>query len=145
MALLSLKHPTDEYLDYVLKETMRQLEPFWKKAIAEGTPLAADNPAGIDYLLGSVTTAELVKLPRTALVYQAMLSRPQVPPQYRQEALEGLAKLNETSPQTELIAAIERLDQGDAERGRQVLPELSHLLFEGHHASGEDHTAVGAS
>ncbi len=45
VALAALKHPTDEYLKYTLGETMRQLEPVWKKAIADGTPLAADNPA----------------------------------------------------------------------------------------------------
>lgn len=133
IALLALKQPTDVYLDYVLKETMRQLEPLWKNAIAAGTPIAADNPAGIDYLLGSVSTNELVRLPRTALVYQAMLSRPQVPPQFREEALAGLATLNGTSPRAELLAALERLDQGDPGRAGEVLPELAHLLFEGHH------------
>ena len=31
VALASLKHPTDYYLDYVLNETMRQLEPIWQR------------------------------------------------------------------------------------------------------------------
>ena len=33
---------------------MKQLEPFWRKALAEGKPIAADNPAGIEYLIDSV-------------------------------------------------------------------------------------------
>lgn len=35
-ALTILKHPSDYYLDYCFKETMRQLQPWWKTAVAEG-------------------------------------------------------------------------------------------------------------
>src|SRR5258708_26559619 len=69
IALQALKHPTDYYIDYALKETMTTLQPYWKDAIAKGKPIAVKNPAGATYLLGSVTTSELVKMPRSALVY----------------------------------------------------------------------------
>ena len=34
--LISADHPTDEYLDYTRGETMKTLEPYWRKAIADG-------------------------------------------------------------------------------------------------------------
>ena len=63
VALTVLKRPMDYYLNYCFKETMRQLEPWWKNAVAEGREIAADNPAALDFLLGSVSVAELLKRP----------------------------------------------------------------------------------
>ncbi len=128
VALLALKHPMDYYLSYTLTETMRQLDPYWKKAVQEGGTFAADNPAGVDYLLKNVSTAELVKLPRTPLVYQALLSRPNIGHEYRQEAVTALTKLNNTNAATELLAAMERLDRDSGEHGEHVLQDLAHLL-----------------
>lgn len=96
IALLSLKQPSDYYLNYTLHETMRQLEPWWRKAIAAGKPIAADNPAGIDYLVGSVSTAELLKLPQTPGILQAILTRPDVPDATRLAALVALAQQHKT-------------------------------------------------
>ena len=128
IALLSRKHPTDYYLDYTLTETMRQLEPYWKSAIESGESFATDNPAGIDYLLQNVTTAELVKLPRTEMVYVALLSRDQIVHDYRHEALMGLADLHGSDMLTELVAAIERADGNDSPAGTAVLNDLAHML-----------------
>lgn len=63
VALAALKRPLDYYLEYCLKETLRQLEPYWRKAIAAGQPVAKDNAAGLGYLLKSLNTAEVMKLP----------------------------------------------------------------------------------
>jgi putative heme-binding domain-containing protein len=128
VALLALKHPRDYYLNYTLTETMRQLEPYWKQAVAEGRLLAVDNPAGVDYLLQSVDTAELINLPRTPLVYQALLSRHNVLPEYRQEALQALAKLNNTDVMSEMLSAVERLDASDTPHSDHVLNDLAHML-----------------
>src|SRR6185312_4536959 len=38
VALISAEHPTDVYLDFVRNETMKALEPVWKKAVAGGRP-----------------------------------------------------------------------------------------------------------
>jgi hypothetical protein len=65
-ALVALTKPTDYYLDYVFGETIRQLEPVWRQAITDGRPICADNPAGVNYLMKSVNTAELLKLPKTS-------------------------------------------------------------------------------
>src|SRR6202011_6096905 len=36
VALISAERPTDVYLDFVRGETMKALDPIWKKALAEG-------------------------------------------------------------------------------------------------------------
>lgn len=138
VALTILKHPTDRYLDFVLTQTMRQLQPYWKAAIESGKSLAADNPAGVNYLLGNVSTAELVKLPRTAMVYQALLTRPQVLPKYREEAAMALAKRNKTDMMTELLAAMDRIDKSNMPEAQSVLFDLAHMITMGGHAD-HDH------
>ena len=105
-ALLALAKPTDYYLDYVITETIRQLEPFWRKAIADGLPLCASNPAGVNFLMASVSTAELLKLPRTQLVFNALLTRPDVAESNRIEALDGLAKAAQSSIAAEAFRAL---------------------------------------
>jgi putative heme-binding domain-containing protein len=131
VALEALKHPRDYYLDYGLKETMATLEPYWRAAVAAGRPFAADNPAGAEYVLGNVSTAELVKMARSGPVYRALLSREGVLPEQRREALAGLAKLHKSDELTELFAAIERLDTHEGQQhGAHVLTDLAQLLTE---------------
>jgi azurin/glucose/arabinose dehydrogenase len=106
VALTVKKHPTDYYIDYCLKETLRQLAPWMKTAISEGKPLAEDNPAGIEMVLGSVSNADLPKLPKTAVTLMAMLTRPNMTAAQRLEALADLAKLKKTSSIDTLLAAL---------------------------------------
>jgi lysophospholipase L1-like esterase/azurin/glucose/arabinose dehydrogenase len=106
-ALEILKFPTDYYLDYVLKETMRQLDPIWHKALAAGTPIASDNPAGVEYLVKSVDTNDLFKLPHTPGVLITILSRPEVPDATRVQTLAELAKLQKTDTATALLDAMD--------------------------------------
>eukprot|EP00913_Durusdinium_trenchii_P023386 g21964.t1 len=129
VALAILKHPTDQYLTFTLGETMKQLQPIWKEAIASGASLAADNPAGVNYLLGNVSNAELTKLPRTPMVYQALLTRPRVLHDYRHEAVMALAKINKTDMTTELLAGMSRLDRSDIPEAQSVLFDLAHMLI----------------
>jgi glucose/arabinose dehydrogenase/azurin len=107
VALTALKHPTDYYLDYTLKETLRQLEPWWRKAIASGQPIAANNPAGVDYLVRSLSTAELLKMPRTTTVLEAILARSDALDQDRIVALIALAQERKTSRVSVLLAAMD--------------------------------------
>ncbi len=128
VALEALKHPVDPYLQYVLDETFKQLDSIWKKAINDGVTLAADNPAGVDYLLRSVNNSELAKLPRTPTVMRALLSRPNILHDDRHEALMSLAMANKTNMMTELLAAMQRLDQSDSTDARLVLLDLAHMF-----------------
>ncbi|MCI0376454.1 MAG: GDSL-type esterase/lipase family protein [Gemmataceae bacterium] len=128
LALNALKHPTDYYIDYALKETMSALESYWRPHLAAGKPFAAGNPAGANYILGTVTTAELVKMPRTEPVLLALLSRDGVASHYRTEALEGLAMLHKSDVLTELLGAVERIDKGGVGHSDHVLNDFAYLL-----------------
>jgi glucose/arabinose dehydrogenase/azurin len=122
VALAALKRPTDYYLDYCLKETLRQLEPLWRKAIADGQPVSAGNPAGLDYLIGRVNTAELLKLPRTPGVMAAILKRPDVLDTERSQVLDTLAREKKSSSVTELLGVLESSDPAVAANVARILP-----------------------
>jgi glucose/arabinose dehydrogenase/azurin len=107
LALASLKYPSDYYLDYTLGETMKQLEKYWRKSIADGKPVAADNAEGINYLLKFLNAGELQKLPRTAGVMEAILTRPGLADADRAVALDELAQLRKTDKSSLLIGLLE--------------------------------------
>ena len=108
-ALASLKYPTDYYLTYVLKETMRQLTPWWKPAIGDGKAIAADNPAGIEFILAGVATNDLAKLPKSDGVWQAMFARTDASTAMRQEALQALATSRKATPLATLLGMLKPL------------------------------------
>ncbi|MBM3845415.1 MAG: dehydrogenase [Verrucomicrobia bacterium] len=124
VALSILKHPMDYYLEYCLKETLRQLEPYWRKAISEGTPIAADNPVGIERLTKSVSLAELLKLPRTPAVLETILSREGVADSDRNLALDGFAKSRNMS---RTIALLQLMEQKKSS-GPAAAVQMSRLL-----------------
>lgn len=128
VALEAVKHETDYYIDYTLTETITTLEKYWKPAISAGRPFAADNPAGIAYILDQIPTPDLVKLTRSEPVFVALLSRPNVKQEYRLEALRELSKLHQTDELQELLAAIERLDRGTGNQSNPVLFDLARIL-----------------
>ena len=127
-ALEVLKHDRDYYIDYSLGEVIRFLEPQWKSAVNKGELFAADNPAGIEYILGSIATADLAKLPKSAPVYLAMLTRPNVKEQARLDALSGLAKEKKSTEFAELTAAINYIDRTDAIGAERVIYDLVLML-----------------
>src|SRR5205807_8649262 len=92
VALAVLKHSTDYYLNYTLHETLRQLKPWSHKALEIGRPIATDNPAGRDFLLHTVATVDLLKLPRSSMVLEAILRRTDASDADRMVALGQLAQ-----------------------------------------------------
>lgn len=128
VALEVLNHPRDYYIDYALEEVVRGLQPVWKSAISSGEKFAADNPSGIEYILGSISAFDLEKLPRSAAVLTAMLTRPGVRERTRIDALLSLARIRNSSEIVELIGAINRVDRTDAPGARQVIWNLGLML-----------------
>ncbi len=128
VALQAVNHERDYYIDYALEEVIRGLEPVWKSAISSGEAFAADNPAGIDYILGSIPTADLSKLPKSAPVYLAMLTRPGIREQQRSNALAGLAAEKNSNELAELTGAIEYVDGNDITGANQVIFDLVLML-----------------
>ncbi len=128
VALISEDKPTDEYLDYVRTETMRQLDPIVQKAIHDGKELAFTTPAGARYLLKSTSTDDLLKMKRSQGVYLELLFRKGVRDEYRQEALAGLAKLENKSPLAVLVEAIRNQDEQQNGQDESVVFDLMRLL-----------------
>jgi azurin/glucose/arabinose dehydrogenase len=124
-ALAALKHPGDYYINYCLKETMRQLAPWWKDAISEGKALAADNPAGIEFIMGSVSSADLARLPKSPVTLTAMLTRSDVSLARRSEALSELAKLGNGTAMDTLLGILAPL----AKNGGGATADLCRLLL----------------
>ncbi len=127
-AVEALKHPLDYFLDYTLRETMETLKPYWQASIAEGRPFAANNPAGLAYVLKDVPTPSLVKLPKTEAVCRELLTRHQVLPDDRSDALLTLAKLKKQDPLLVLVGLMEQLDRETGMHTMHVLLDLGRLL-----------------
>ncbi len=103
VTLAATKKPIDYYLDYTIGETLRQLRPFWRKSIEDGTPIGGGDHASLRYLLRSLSVAELLKMPLTPDVMENILSRTGVTDKARAEALDGLAKARNVAPVTLLV------------------------------------------
>ncbi len=108
IALEILKQPLDYYLEYTLGETMRQLAPLSRDAIAEGGDFLKENPKGIQYLVGRVGPKELLLLPRTAAVLEAILYQDGISVQQKNMALGELAEIQ---GQTSTAALYDLLSQ----------------------------------
>ncbi len=111
VTLTAVKHPTDYYLDYVLRETMRQLSPIWRHALDTGEPIAADNPAGVTYLLKETPTNELLKLPPSHATLMAILMRSEASDAARSQALAGLATEQKISGAAVLLNLIDHQEK----------------------------------
>ena len=74
---------------------MKALDPFVKKAIADGQADQLHHDAGARFFLRNVGTDDLLKMKRTPGVYLELLFRKGVRDEFRREALAGLAKQRE--------------------------------------------------
>src|SRR6185503_14652181 len=103
----------DYYLDYVISETMRQIEPYWRKALASGK-IAIDTPGAVSYLISSVNTVELLKLPHNESVLTALIARPDVAEATRTSALNELAEKRKLSRTALLLDLMENIGSTNA-------------------------------
>ena len=99
VALLVQKQPTDYYIDYCVKETLRQLAPWMKEALAHGK---------------TQTAAEL----------GAALVRAEATLEQRKTALAELAKSKKSTPVAALLAASPAL----GEQTGKTLDELCQIM-----------------
>jgi len=87
------------------------------------------SPTAAAYVLGRLTKQELIAAPRSEFVFVALLQRPGLERKYRIEALEGLAKIRDTDPLTELLVALGELDKkGPASEA--TLRDLTPILLQ---------------
>ncbi len=126
--LISADHPTDEYLDYTRGETMKTLEPYWRKALAAGQPIPVTSDAGTRFFLGRISTDELLKMKRSKGIDLELLLRKGVRDEVRREALADLAKLEKKPELRVLLDAIRALDDRPGDGDDAVAFDLGRLL-----------------
>ncbi|MSR56343.1 MAG: c-type cytochrome [Planctomycetaceae bacterium] len=132
--VISLEHPTDVYLDYTRNETLKTLEPYWKKALAEGKPTGVTSDAGLRYLVKNFGTGELLKLlarePSRGVGLE-LLFRPGLRDEQRREALTALARLEKKADVAVLLDAIRSQERQQGNRDESVGFDLVRLLASG--------------
>ena len=126
--LISADHPTDEYLDYTRGETMKTLEPYWRKAVAAGKSIAVTSDAGSRFFLGRLGIDELIKMKRTRAIDLELLLRKGAREEIRREALTDLAKLDNKPELSVLLEAIKALDDRPGGGNDEVAFDLGRLL-----------------
>ncbi|MBW3599439.1 MAG: HEAT repeat domain-containing protein, partial [Planctomycetes bacterium] len=156
IALEVLNYEMDEYLAYTLDETVRVLEelvvgPAPERAHAhhghnhaghdhgeskQPPPLVFldKSPRIVEFQLARLSPAQLLLVERSpedaksSPVYEAILLRPGVSRQDREEAAEALSRLHGASQIDELLAALGRLD-GEVDSERTVIRQLAEILL----------------
>jgi putative heme-binding domain-containing protein len=119
--------PADVYVNHIIGETMKALDPLVKKAIAEKRPIKFTTAAGARYFLKAVATEDLLKMERTPGVLLELLFRPGVRDEFRREALAGLAKQDGKPELQVLVSAIKSHDESSSTE-ESVAFDLARLL-----------------
>lgn len=115
--------PTDPELDFVLKyaQSKMNVDKIAQDAVKSGKKLSI---AAQKYVLRNASIDDLLKLERTEAIYEAILSRKNVPMKHLQESLNGLAELKKADRVTLLLNMIKQQDEGD----QANLQSLGQLL-----------------
>jgi putative heme-binding domain-containing protein len=125
--LISAERPSDNYLDFVRGETLKALEPYVKKAIAQGREIPFTTPAGARYFLSHIGTDDLLKMKRSRGVCLELLFRKGIRDEFRSEALTALAKLEGKTTASVLVDAVRSQDE-QGNQDESVLFDLVRLL-----------------
>jgi putative heme-binding domain-containing protein len=126
--LVAAEQPTDQYIDFVRGETMRQIEPYWKKALADGRDIPVTTEAGARFFLRNTPTERLLAMDRTRAVCLELLFRPGLLDEHRRAALRSLAELDNKPELRVLIDAIRSIAEKKDHRDESVLFDLVRLL-----------------
>jgi len=102
VALNSLGKPTDYYLDYVFKETMRQLRTQTKENVLPSDPVV------LAAYVGKLSDKELAAAADVEGVLAERIGRKSTDAANRDAALTKLAALRKTDKTTEIVAALQR-------------------------------------
>jgi len=118
--------PTDPELDTVLAFARGKInvDKLVQEAVASGKPLSK---AAQSYALRNASVDDLLKLPRTEAVYEAILKRPEASATALRESLRGLAEQRKANSLPVLLTLIE---ERDANGQAEALGGLGQLLGE---------------
>jgi len=104
------------------------LDPYVKKALAEGHPLKITSTAGARYFLRKVDTSLLLKMKREVGVLQEILLRIGIREEGWRQALADPARLTNQGEATILIDALRERDNQQDDPGQSTVIELARLL-----------------
>lgn len=126
IAIIAADLPTDEYIAFTARETMRVLDPILQAALARNEDVNFTTTPGRRYLLRSYSVDQLLKLERTRAVNLELLYRPGVRDEVRRDSLQRLAHSENKAELRVLMDVI----SGVSESGRDeaVILELVRLL-----------------
>jgi glucose/arabinose dehydrogenase/azurin len=99
------KYPTDYYTDYAVRETFTQLKPVWLAGLKQNK---YTQPKAMPFLLSLTSKNELMALPQTTEVLEALLSRNDIDPKQKQDAVVKIAATQNISNVKVLVNAIRR-------------------------------------
>jgi glucose/arabinose dehydrogenase/azurin len=120
-ALDIFKHPTDYYLDYAINETFSYLKQQWLAELRQSENIVRQHPMAATYLLNRLTDHELMGLPRSEAMLDALISRNSVEKSVKSRAILDLASQTEKKP-VEMI--LERL-RSESSKGKSFRDLLS--------------------
>jgi putative heme-binding domain-containing protein len=128
VALISAERPSDVYLDFCRGETMRALEPYVNKAIADRREIQFTTTAGARFFLKNVSTDNLVKMKRSRGVCIELLFRKGIRDEVRRDALTYLARDEGKGELAVLLSALRNHDEGIGGQDESVAFDLVRLL-----------------
>lgn len=126
--LLIQQQPMDQYLTFVCQETMRTLEPIWKRHLALGKPFKMRTHIGNRFLVRNMNNTLLLKMERNADVCRELLTRPGIQDEYRLDALRNLTRMFHRSPAAMLVETLTQLDQEKDISDTSIFFDLVRLL-----------------
>jgi putative heme-binding domain-containing protein len=132
IALVTAEHPSDLFLDYCRSETMRTLDPYWRRAVADGRMIRFSSEAGARFFLRNLAVEDLLKLPRSRGVDLEIVLRQGVAEPSRRAALDRLATEGGRTPAGELIELLRSRFSavGGSVLDESIAIELSNLFSE---------------
>ncbi len=119
--------PPDPFVDFVREETLRTLEPHWKKALADKRPIDLKNERAARFLLRGMSVESLLMGKKTTAVLREILMRPGLREEVRREALRDLAQREDKSQAVVALEMIRTGSKGETIE-ESVLLELVRLL-----------------
>ena len=126
--LISAEHPSDEFIAFTRDETMRALEPHWKRALAEGKKIAFSSDAGARFFLKNVRTDELLKMDMSRAVALEVLFRVGIRDEQRQSAVAFLADAEKKPEINVILDALVAIDKQPEGYDESVAFDLVRLL-----------------
>lgn len=121
------EQPTDKYLDYVVRESMRTLLPIWRKQLSAGKPIQPQSDVGRQFLWHTMPVEQLFQLERSGDICRAILARPGVTDEQKQDALSDLARRQQESEVQALVGVLKWLDQQKTIQDESAIVDLVRM------------------